>query len=297
MTSFFSKPFWLGIAGGVIAILLVGGTLWALQRTEQPAQPQKLAITYQNGLLSVDLKDTELKGVLEEIARQTGIKVRVSPEVKQKVSAKFTGLKLREALEKLLSSSNYALIFRRRLVHEPEMPSEIHILLQKAEGISSQPTNDIGLENVYKSKGAEEGLENFTFNYPKGWVISNSSTRDQIFIKDSSNVDIRVVGVSIFNNEEHLSFEEWLGSQISSNERLQFAIESQAFSINGFPAYAFYLPDYTPSGGLGGYTQLDIYLYHEGYVYNIGYTPAPSVRFPLSPDDLALRILSSLRFE
>jgi len=296
-----SKPFWIGLASGVIATLLIGTALWALQGAEQASSPlsgspqgHRFVISYQNGLLSADLQNADLRQVLEEIAQQTGIKVSVSPEVKEKVSVAFTNLEPREALERLLGSSNYTLVFKRKGINEAELPSEIQVLSRKSED-GSLPIGNVLLMKPYKVEGKKNGLEDFTFSYPEGWMVSTIPTDTEIFLS-SEPAGPPEMGISVLQNEKNLPFEDWLDSKIASDERLQNATESQSFSVGDLPAYAFYLPASTPEGGLpGGPNQLDIFLSRGKFVYRIQGLVSEG-RLPLPLDNLSLQILSSMRF-
>jgi len=68
-------------------------------------------LTWQtNGdLVSADIKDTTLFPILEQVARTTGWRIYVEPNIDRKVSAKFKDLPPGDALHRLLEGLNFAL--------------------------------------------------------------------------------------------------------------------------------------------------------------------------------------------
>lgn len=116
---FFSyKPFWILLAVVVFSTVLVSGALWALQGDDQPRSPtvdlqenQKLFVAYSKELLSVDLKNVDLKDMMDKLAQETGAKISVSPLVAKKLTLSFQNLPLEEGLSLLLKDTDYSVVY------------------------------------------------------------------------------------------------------------------------------------------------------------------------------------------
>ena len=67
-------------------------------------------VEWEEGRLSVVAEMTPLSEILREVSRRTGLEVRGLEGLQEKVSARFSGLSLREGLEKLLARVNYVLL-------------------------------------------------------------------------------------------------------------------------------------------------------------------------------------------
>jgi|GEM_PF-7077518 type II secretory pathway component GspD/PulD (secretin) len=91
------------------ALLLL--SLLAL-RAEAPGQQE---ILYADGLLSVELREAPLRDVLQEVARQAGLSLRLSRSVGQRtLSTSFKDLPLQQALKRLLhlaGQRNYLMLY------------------------------------------------------------------------------------------------------------------------------------------------------------------------------------------
>src|SRR5438132_481987 len=105
MANFLPKYLQIGVMVGIVLILITICVAFAIQTRESPQQ--KFTIKYENGLISADIDKADVKDVLEEIAKQTGIKASMLSEDNQKISAHFTNLKPREAIKKLLEPLSY----------------------------------------------------------------------------------------------------------------------------------------------------------------------------------------------
>ncbi len=78
----------------------------------QPAIGALLTVSWGQGRLSVDTVGAPLAKVLAEVANQTGLRVEGDCPMNQTVQAHFSSLPLREALVRLLSGVNFAIVER-----------------------------------------------------------------------------------------------------------------------------------------------------------------------------------------
>ena len=85
-------------------------------------------VTLEKGLLSVSLQDRQLKGVLEEISRQGGIKIVMEKPVERKVTMEFKNLPLEKGLKKLLEGTDYYMVFSPDQTGSPYAVKEVNII-------------------------------------------------------------------------------------------------------------------------------------------------------------------------
>ena len=81
---------------------------------QTPARPEDGAarvVRYANDALTVRLSRASVNEVLDEIARQTGAEIRGQSMDSREVSADFEAVPLPEALDRLLGSQNFTLIY------------------------------------------------------------------------------------------------------------------------------------------------------------------------------------------
>lgn len=111
-----------------------------------------LEVRYQAGLLSVTAHNVALSQVLEEVAYKTGMEIRVLDAGQQKVSVRFSGLPVREGLQKLLAYLNYILLEKK--VAKGEMrPALVLVLGQAVYPPSEKSLNKVTSKNGRSPKG------------------------------------------------------------------------------------------------------------------------------------------------
>ena len=77
-----------------------------------PASGRTIDLTIEGDALSANLKGTPLKEILEELEKETGIFWRVYEGVlDERVTVQFEALSLKNGLKRILSSTNYCLVF------------------------------------------------------------------------------------------------------------------------------------------------------------------------------------------
>jgi hypothetical protein len=75
--------------------------------------PSNMQIVFEEDLLSVSLKDAELKEILKEISRQRNITVSSEGTIKGKVTLKFVKLPLEQGLKRILKNHNYSFSYSK----------------------------------------------------------------------------------------------------------------------------------------------------------------------------------------
>lgn len=121
----------------VVVVLLV---LTNVRETAGAAGGNTLRWDDRSGVVSADLLDAPVRGVLEQIHLATGWDIQIEPGVAFPVSTTFNELKPARALERLLGRANYAVISRtnappRLLVFETTMDRATERLLGE-QGLS-----------------------------------------------------------------------------------------------------------------------------------------------------------------
>jgi len=86
--------------------------------TLAPAQGQSFVellpgVTMRDGLLSVDVRGVPLRELLRAVGEKAGIRVQVSDEVTEQVSASFAGVPLDEAIRRLCRWNSFVMVFAR----------------------------------------------------------------------------------------------------------------------------------------------------------------------------------------
>jgi len=85
-------------------------------------------IQIKNGLLTVSLRDTPLKEVLEEISRQAKIKIILDKEIDRSLTLEFRDLSLEEGLRKILDGTDYYMLFTPTQGAVPYTIKEIRVI-------------------------------------------------------------------------------------------------------------------------------------------------------------------------
>ena len=91
----------------------VWGPEGQMQRPRQNGQQAWVRVTVERGELSVDLRNADVRQVLEQIRKQTGNTVHVASAVRATISTQFTGVELGQGLRRLLrlASLSYTILY------------------------------------------------------------------------------------------------------------------------------------------------------------------------------------------
>jgi hypothetical protein len=73
-----------------------------------------LQIVFDQGLLSVSLKNADLEEVLKEISRQTEVKIEFTPPLKKRLTIEFVDLPLKQGLRRLLKNQNHFMYLEKK---------------------------------------------------------------------------------------------------------------------------------------------------------------------------------------
>ncbi len=102
--------------------------LWACGGGSESGSPSSLALSLQDQQLSAALRHAAVGDVLAELARQTGIHVRVEGAAAiERVSVEFTNLPLEEGIKRILQGKNYALTYNEDALHRVGAPKIVAI--------------------------------------------------------------------------------------------------------------------------------------------------------------------------
>ena len=91
-----------GLRGAVLTLVLLGASAARAEST--------IKVDWNKGRLSVSAENAELSQVLREVAHQTGIKIRGSQDVQQRVSMHLSEVSLEKGLKALLDGVDYAVL-------------------------------------------------------------------------------------------------------------------------------------------------------------------------------------------
>jgi len=91
-----------GLRGAVLTLVLLGASAARAEST--------IKVDWNKGRLSVSAENAELSQVLREVAHQTGIKIRGSQDVQQRVSMHLSEVSLEKGLKALLEGVDYAVL-------------------------------------------------------------------------------------------------------------------------------------------------------------------------------------------
>jgi len=95
-----------------LIIILTLGSFFLSAFTPVPAQAASIDLTFQDDVLSANLKEVRLKDVLERLEREKGISWKVDFSLlEEKITVQFTDLYLHKGVKRILGSMNHSLIF------------------------------------------------------------------------------------------------------------------------------------------------------------------------------------------
>jgi hypothetical protein len=95
----------------IIVVSLILHLTTAIYSLHAQSTNQKIRITYYNDLLSISVKDADLKKVLLELADQTNINVQFPVSLKKKISINKNGISLCKGLKDILRNLNHIIIY------------------------------------------------------------------------------------------------------------------------------------------------------------------------------------------
>jgi hypothetical protein len=108
----------------------------------QPADSQTppRSIRYVNDVVSLSVSNMSLRGVLEEIGRQSGAVIRGQLTPDREVSVQFDNLALSEALDRLLGGQNFVLVYGQS--HRPRVVELLGASIAAGPAASAVPRED-----------------------------------------------------------------------------------------------------------------------------------------------------------
>jgi hypothetical protein len=134
----------LGLRGVVFMLVFLSASS---ARAETPIQ-----VDWNKGRLSVSAENAELSQVLREVAHQTGIKIRGSQDVRQRVSMHLSDVSLEKGLKALLDGVDYAVMGD---ISSPEKARSAQVVVfawLAAPDSNRAATPSAGTDGVQKAK-------------------------------------------------------------------------------------------------------------------------------------------------
>ena len=101
----------------------------------------RMQIVFDQGLLSVTLKNVDLEEVLKEISRQTEVKIEFTPPLKERLTLEFVDLPLKQELERLLRNENHFMYFEKKYVTDKKTKYILSRVVLLGKSTSSQREN------------------------------------------------------------------------------------------------------------------------------------------------------------
>ena len=105
--------------------------------------PGQYALQLDNGRLSVQANDADLREVLQAIGREQAVEVTIDPQVQGTVTTSFTNLPLKEGLRRLTGS--YAILFMREPTSGRESLLKVAVL---QEGLPQASASELAASRV-----------------------------------------------------------------------------------------------------------------------------------------------------
>ena len=105
------------ILAGLLFLLIPCTGAWSqgkglqAEDTRQRSAAKGLHVVVQDGRLSVDVQEADLREVLTQIGRQANIRISSGPSAGKRVSARFAGVELEEGLRRLLRQASLSHLF------------------------------------------------------------------------------------------------------------------------------------------------------------------------------------------
>ncbi len=139
-----------GVSGhlltGLIAICLSSSSAFALPDEKVPPEesriagkPSDLLILYEDGLVHMDVKDADLRRVLEELCLKAGVELTIESGLQGRLTVKINGIPLEKALEKICG--NRAVVYDY-LPHDKAF--KVKALKVFASSTAEQPADSLG---------------------------------------------------------------------------------------------------------------------------------------------------------
>jgi hypothetical protein len=101
----------------------------------------RMQIVFDQGLLSVSLKNADLEEALKEISRQAEVKIEFTPPLKERLTLEFVDLPLKEGLERVLRNENHFMYFKKKDVTDKKTRYILNRVVLLGKSTSSQRKN------------------------------------------------------------------------------------------------------------------------------------------------------------
>jgi hypothetical protein len=123
----------------ILALYLMPGTACAEGDASSKvfSQNSDMEITVSNGLLSVQLKNAGLLQVMQELSRQSGIRIKLDKGASKRITLTFRDMPFDKGIRNLIRPLNYAMIWRKtkdKQGVEMEVLEELRIFREGHQG-------------------------------------------------------------------------------------------------------------------------------------------------------------------
>ena len=142
-------------------------------RFDGPPQNGDVAVTLQQDRLTIVAHNADLKTVLAEISRKTGVSIILRGTAQTPVSAHIENMPVDETIKKLTRGSSHAVIYARGNSNTPSYQPMIVFIYSESKGpervfdepddAASQPTSDNRMPESTETTDAFETLKNKAF--------------------------------------------------------------------------------------------------------------------------------------
>lgn len=78
----------------------------------QPQAGSSISVQVEKGLLSVSLKDADLFDVMDALAKESGVRIKVDKGARKKITLSFQGMPFEKGIRNLIRPLNYAMIWK-----------------------------------------------------------------------------------------------------------------------------------------------------------------------------------------
>ena len=113
------------------------GTVAETATPQGPASPGNVHVSVDGGLLSVRVEDAGLVEVMEELSRQSGMRIKLDRGASKQISLAFGNMPFEQGVRNLIRPLGYAMVWRRSQDadgNEVEILEELHIFREGHQG-------------------------------------------------------------------------------------------------------------------------------------------------------------------
>lgn len=115
------KYAWAGLLAAIVLSAFYPPDTYRALLAETPAAEEGFSVEFQNGQLSVGLKNAPLEKVLKEIMSQSGARIWLNDSIDDKVTVEFQNVPIGEGVRRILKDKNYAFVYSPHEIKEGKL--------------------------------------------------------------------------------------------------------------------------------------------------------------------------------